>query len=121
LYGNYWALLAALLSYNRRNSRNTKRIECRCDTNGVKNSHRIYFDRDFNLLRVNETYLQTRSYKPDEMIDKNCFLLDPRFAMSEMRNALMRDRAALDRGTKFLAPILDMMTISVSVDYGCLS
>ncbi len=45
--------------------------------NGAKNSHLVYLDRDFNFVRVNETYAQTCGYRPAEMIGKNHFALYP--------------------------------------------
>ena len=45
--------------------------------NGAKNSHLVYLDRDFNFVRVNETYAATCGYRPDEMIGKNHFTLYP--------------------------------------------
>jgi PAS domain S-box-containing protein len=45
--------------------------------NGAKNSHLVYLDRDFNFVRVNETYARTCGYKPEEMIGKNHFALYP--------------------------------------------
>lgn len=44
---------------------------------GAKNSHLVYLDRDFNFVRVNETYARTCGYKPQEMIGKNHFKLYP--------------------------------------------
>lgn len=45
--------------------------------NGAKNFHLVYLDRDFNFVRVNETYAKTCGYKPEEMIGKNHFDLYP--------------------------------------------
>jgi PAS domain S-box-containing protein len=45
--------------------------------NGAKNSHLVFLDRDFNFVRVNETYAQTCGYLPAEMIGKNHFALYP--------------------------------------------
>jgi PAS domain S-box-containing protein len=45
--------------------------------NGAKNSHLVYLDRDFNFVRVNETYATNRGYRPEEMIGKNHFALYP--------------------------------------------
>lgn len=45
--------------------------------NGAKNSHLAYLDRDFNFVRVNETYAQACGYRPEEMIGKNHFELYP--------------------------------------------
>lgn len=44
---------------------------------GAKNSHLVYLDRDFNFVRVNETYAASCGYKPDEMTGKNHFALYP--------------------------------------------
>jgi PAS domain S-box-containing protein len=41
------------------------------------NSHLVYLDRDFNFVRVNETYARTCGYRPEEMIGKNHFALYP--------------------------------------------
>lgn len=45
--------------------------------NGAKKSHLVYLDRDFNFVRVNETYAKTCGYEPEEMIGKNHFDLYP--------------------------------------------
>jgi PAS domain S-box-containing protein len=45
--------------------------------NGAKNSHLVYLDRDFNLVRVNETYAAQCGYRPEEMSGKNYFALFP--------------------------------------------
>ncbi len=45
--------------------------------NGAKNSHLVYLDRDFNFVRVNETYARSCGYRPEEMIGKNHFVLYP--------------------------------------------
>jgi PAS domain S-box-containing protein len=45
--------------------------------NGAKNSHLVYLDRDFNFVRVNETYARTCGYPPEEMIGRNHFDLYP--------------------------------------------
>ena len=45
--------------------------------NGAGNSHLLYLDRDFNFVRVNETYARSCGYKPEEMIGKNHFVLYP--------------------------------------------
>ena len=45
--------------------------------NSAKNSHLVYLDRDFNFVRVNETYAKTCGYTPEEMIGKNHFDLYP--------------------------------------------
>jgi PAS domain S-box-containing protein len=45
--------------------------------NGAKNSHLVYLDRDFNFVRVNETYAANCGYRPEEMIGKNHFTLYP--------------------------------------------
>ena len=37
----------------------------------------VYLDRDFNFVRVNETYATGCGYRPDEMIGKNHFALYP--------------------------------------------
>lgn len=43
--------------------------------NGAKNSHLVYLDRDFNFVRVNETYANSCGYRPEEMTGKNHFEL----------------------------------------------
>jgi len=45
--------------------------------NGAKNSSLAYLDREFNYIRVNETYAATCGYRPEEMIGKNHFDLYP--------------------------------------------
>jgi PAS domain S-box-containing protein len=45
--------------------------------NGSKNIHLVYLDRDFNFVRVNESYAKTCGYKPQEMVGKNHFALYP--------------------------------------------
>jgi PAS domain S-box-containing protein len=45
--------------------------------NGANNTHLVYLDRDFNFVRVNETYAQSCGYRPEEMIGKNHFALYP--------------------------------------------
>jgi PAS domain S-box-containing protein len=45
--------------------------------NGAKNSHLVYLDREFNFVRVNETYARSCGYAPQEMIGKNHFVLYP--------------------------------------------
>ncbi|MBI5557565.1 MAG: PAS domain S-box protein [Deltaproteobacteria bacterium] len=45
--------------------------------NGAKNSHLVYLDRDFNFVRVNETYAASGGYQPAEMVGKNHFALYP--------------------------------------------
>jgi PAS domain S-box-containing protein len=45
--------------------------------NGAKNIHLAYLDRDFNFVRVNETYAKTCGYSVEEMIGKNHFELYP--------------------------------------------
>ena len=37
----------------------------------------VYLDRDFNFVRVNETYATSCGYRPEEMIGKNHFALYP--------------------------------------------
>lgn len=44
---------------------------------GAINSHLVYLDRDFNFVRVNQTYAATCNYLPEEMIGKNHFALYP--------------------------------------------
>jgi PAS domain S-box-containing protein len=44
---------------------------------GAKNSHLVFLDRDFNFVRVNQTYAETCGYTPQEMIGKNHFALYP--------------------------------------------
>ncbi len=45
--------------------------------NGARNSHLVYLDRDFDFVRVNETYARSCGYAPDEMVGKNHFALYP--------------------------------------------
>jgi len=45
--------------------------------NSAGKSHLVYLDRDFNFVRVNETYAKTCGYKPEEMAGKNHFDLYP--------------------------------------------
>ena len=45
--------------------------------NGARNSHLVYLDRDFNFVRVNETYAKTCGFRPEDMIGKNHFDLYP--------------------------------------------
>ena len=45
--------------------------------NGAWNSHLVYLDRDFNFVRVNETYACTCGYRAEEMVGKNHFTLYP--------------------------------------------
>ncbi len=58
--------------------------------NGAKNSHLVYLDRNFNFVRVNETYAATCGYRPEEMIGKNHFALYPN-AENEAIFARVRD------------------------------
>lgn len=58
--------------------------------NGAKNSHLVYLDRDFNFVRVNETYATNCGYRPEEMIGKNHFALYPH-AENEAIFARVRD------------------------------
>jgi PAS domain S-box-containing protein len=44
---------------------------------GAKKFHLVYLDRDFNFVRVNQTYAQSCGYTPEEMIGKNHFALYP--------------------------------------------
>jgi len=44
---------------------------------GARNCHLVYLDREFNFVRVNETYARTCGYRPEEMIGKNHFALYP--------------------------------------------
>jgi PAS domain S-box-containing protein len=44
---------------------------------GAKNSHLAYLDRDFDFVKVNETYARTCGYKPEELIGRNHFALYP--------------------------------------------
>lgn len=44
---------------------------------GAANSHLVYLDRDFNFIRVNETYARTCGYRPEAMVGKNHFDLYP--------------------------------------------
>ncbi len=45
--------------------------------NSAGKAHLVYLDRDFNFVRVNETYAATCGYRPEEMIGKNHFALYP--------------------------------------------
>jgi len=45
--------------------------------NGARNSHLVYLDREFNFVRVNETYAKSCGYTPNQMIGKNHFALYP--------------------------------------------
>ncbi len=45
--------------------------------NGSKNFHLVYLDRDFNFVRVNQTYAKSCGYTPQEMVGKNHFTLYP--------------------------------------------
>ncbi len=45
--------------------------------NGSKNVHLVYLDRDFNFVRVNETYAKGCGYQPEELVGKNHFKLFP--------------------------------------------
>ena len=45
--------------------------------NSAGNAHLVLLDRDFNFVRVNETYAASCGYKPEEMIGKNHFNLYP--------------------------------------------
>jgi PAS domain S-box-containing protein len=45
--------------------------------NGARNSHLVYLDREFNFVRVNETYAQSCGYRSEQMIGKNHFALYP--------------------------------------------
>ncbi len=58
--------------------------------NGAMNFHLVYLDRDFNFVRVNETYAATCGYRPEEMIGKNHFALYPN-AENEAIFARVRD------------------------------
>ncbi len=44
---------------------------------GAPNSHLVYLDRDFNFIRVNETYARTCGYRPEAMVGINHFDLYP--------------------------------------------
>ena len=45
--------------------------------NGARNTHLVYLDRDFNFVRVNETYAAGCGYTPEAMVGKNHFALYP--------------------------------------------
>jgi PAS domain S-box-containing protein len=45
--------------------------------NSAGNAHLVYLDRDFNFVRVNETYASSCGYRSEEMIGKNHFTLYP--------------------------------------------
>jgi len=44
---------------------------------GAGRAHLAYLDRDFNFVRVNETYAAACGYRPEEMVGKNHFVLYP--------------------------------------------
>jgi PAS domain S-box-containing protein len=50
---------------------------CQSVMNGARNCHLVYLDRDFNFVRVNETYARGCGYTPEEMVGKNHFALYP--------------------------------------------
>ena len=58
--------------------------------NGARNSHLVYLDRDFNFVRVNETYAKTCGYTPEQMVGKGHFALYPH-AENEEIFARVRD------------------------------
>lgn len=60
-----------------RKSLETERNLLQSVMNGARNSHLVYLDRNFNFVRVNETYARTCGYTPEEMIGKNHFALYP--------------------------------------------
>ncbi len=45
--------------------------------NGTRNVHLVCLDTEFNFVRVNEAYASTCGFRPDEMIGKNHFALNP--------------------------------------------
>ncbi len=45
--------------------------------NSAGKAHLVYLDRDFDFVRVNDTYAATCGYRPEEMIGKNHFDLYP--------------------------------------------
>jgi len=45
--------------------------------NGAINAHLVYLDRDFNFIRVNETYARSCGYAPEDLVGKNHFDLYP--------------------------------------------
>ena len=45
--------------------------------NGAGKSQLVYLDRDFNFVRVNDSYATGCGYSPEEMIGKNHFALYP--------------------------------------------
>jgi PAS domain S-box-containing protein len=45
--------------------------------NSAGNAHLAYLDRDFNLVRVNETYANGSGYSPEALVGKNHFDLFP--------------------------------------------
>ncbi|MHC1764611.1 MAG: ATP-binding protein [Verrucomicrobiia bacterium] len=57
---------------------------------GAKNSHLAFLDRNFDFVRVNETYARTCGYKPEELIGRNHFALYPN-AENEAIFARVRD------------------------------
>lgn len=59
--------------------------------NGAQNSHLVYLDRDFNFVRVNETYANSCGYHPEEMTGLNHFRLYPN-AENEAIFTRVRDR-----------------------------
>jgi PAS domain S-box-containing protein len=58
--------------------------------NGAMNSHLVYLDRDFNFVRINDTYARNCGYRPEEMIGRNHFDLYPH-AENEALFARVRD------------------------------
>ncbi len=44
---------------------------------GAKNSHLVFLDRDFNFVRVNDTYARNCGYTPAQMLGLNHFALYP--------------------------------------------
>ena len=45
--------------------------------NGARNCHLAYLDRDYNFVRVNETFAAACGYTPNEMVGRNHFALYP--------------------------------------------
>jgi len=84
------AKLAELAVEQARNSLEEERNVLQAVMSGARNSHLVYLDRDFNFVRVNETYARTCGYTPEQMVGKNHFALYPN-AENEAIFARVRD------------------------------
>lgn len=60
-----------------RQSLDNERRTLQAIIDGATNEHLVYLDREFNFVRVNETYARTCGYHAPEMIGKNHFALYP--------------------------------------------